>query len=160
MTTVLLFAFLYTDPKWQSCRPPIHTQSQQDEVILSRSGLFIGTKYYTNSMHTSSVERFSENFLDKAVTYTIFFIGTHWFRKCNFWKNSLGPFWGRRGRQGQTTLKLKTTKILNENSLKIDEIQNLASGTSKMASWPRGPRKGLSDFFTVWECSVHSCSCP
>ena len=27
--------------------------------------------------HTSSVERFSENFSDKAVTYLIFFIGTH-----------------------------------------------------------------------------------
>jgi hypothetical protein len=86
-------------------------------------------------------------FDDKVVTYLIFFLGTHWFRKYNFWKNSLGPFWGRRGRRGQTTSKLKTTKILNENSLKIDEIQNLASATSKMASWPRGPRKGLCEFF-------------
>ena len=90
------------------------------------------------------VERFSENFDDKAVTYLIFFIGIHWFRKCNFWKKSLGPFWGRRG---QTTSKLKKTKILNENSPKIDEIQNLAFATLKMASWPRGPRKGLSKLF-------------
>ena len=98
-------------------------------------------------MHPSSVERFSETFSDKAVTYLIFFVGMHWFRKCNFWKNSLGPFWGRRGRPGETTSKIKTPKILNENLLKIDEIQNLASATSKMASWPRGPRKGLSEFF-------------
>ena len=66
----------------------------------------------SSSCHTSSVERFSENFDDKVVTYLIFFLGTHWFRKCNFWKNSLGPFWGRQGRRGQTTSKLKTTKIL------------------------------------------------
>ena len=77
--------------------------------------------------HTSSVKRFSENFDHKAVTYLIFFVGTHWFQKCNFWKNSLSPFWGR---WGQTTSKIKLTKILNENPLKIDEIQNLASPTS------------------------------
>ena len=88
-----------------------------------------------------------KNFDHKAVTYLIFFVGTHWFQKCNFWKNSLSPFWGRRGRWGQTTSKLKITKILNENPLKIDEIQNLASATSKMASWPRGSQKGLSEFF-------------
>ena len=45
--------------------------------------------------HTSSVKRFSENFDQEAVTYLIFFVGTHWFQKCNFWKNSLSPFWGR-----------------------------------------------------------------
>ena len=83
----------------------------------------------------------------KAVTHLIFFVGTHWFQKYNFWKNSLSPFWGRRGRWGQTTSKLKIMKILNENPLKIDEIQNLASATSKMASWPRGSQKGLSEFF-------------
>ena len=84
--------------------------------------------------HTSSMERFSENLDDKVVTYLIFFVWTHWFQKCNFWKHSLGPFWGRRGRWGQTTSKLKTVKILNKNSSKIDEIQILASATSKMAS--------------------------
>ena len=86
------------------------------------------------NIHTSSVGRFSENVDDKVVTYLIFFVWTHWFQKCNFWKNSLGPFWGRRGHWGQTTSKLKTVKILNENSSKIDEIQILASATSKMAS--------------------------
>ena len=39
----------------------------------------------------------------------------HWFRKCNFWKNSLSPFWCRRGCRGQTTSKPKKTKIPNEN---------------------------------------------
>ena len=31
--------------------------------------------------------------------------------------------------------------------MKIDEIQNLASTTSKMASWPQGSQKGLSEIF-------------
>ena len=56
-------------------------------------------------------------------------------------------FWGHWGCRGQTTSKSKTTKILNENLLKLDEIQNLASATSKMTSWPQRPRKGLSGFF-------------
>ena len=56
-------------------------------------------------------------------------------------------FRGRWGRRGQTTSKSKTTKILNENLLKLDEIQNLASATSKMTSWPQWPRKRLSGFF-------------
>ena len=52
----------------------------------------------------------------RYTVYPIFFVRTHWFQKCNFWKNSLGPFWGRRGRRGQTTLKPKMRKFLNENS--------------------------------------------
>ena len=84
--------------------------------------------------HTSFKERFSENFDLKAVTHLIYFVGMLWFQKWNFWKNPLSPFWGRRGRWGQMTSKLKTVKILNENSSKIDEIQILASATSKMAS--------------------------
>ena len=86
-------------------------------------------KTVNHDFHTSSV-----NFDHKAVTYLIFFVGTFWFQKCYFWKNSLSPFWGRRGRWGQTTSKLKITKILNENPLEIDELQNLASATSKMTS--------------------------
>ena len=95
------------------------------------------------TVHTSSVERFSEYFDQKAVTYLIFFVGTHCFQKCNFWKNSLSPFRGRRGHQVQTTLKPKTMKILIENSSKIDEIQNLAS-----LSWqPWRHQKGFREFF-------------
>ena len=56
-------------------------------------------------------------------------------------------FRGRWGCRGQTTSKSKTTKILNENFFKLDEIQNLASATLKMTSWPQQPRKGLSGFF-------------
>ena len=52
--------------------------------------------------HTSSVERFSENFDEKAETCLIFFLGMHWFQKCNFWKNSLSPFQGCWGPRGQT----------------------------------------------------------
>ena len=37
-------------------------------------------------------------------------------KKCDFWKNSLGPFWRCRGQWGQTTSKPKMTKILNEHS--------------------------------------------
>ena len=66
----------------------------------------------------------------------------HWYQNCNFWKNTLSQ-----GRRGQTTSKPKTTKILNKNLEKLDEIQNLASATSKMTSWPQRPRKGLSEFF-------------
>ena len=69
------------------------------------------------------------------------------FQKCNFWKHSPTPFRGRWGRRCQTTSKSKTMKILNENLLKLDEIQNLASATSKMTSWPQRPRNWLSEFF-------------
>ena len=65
----------------------------------------------------------------------------------HFWNVRKGHFWGHGGRRGQTTSKSKTTKILNQNLLKVDEIQNLASTTSKMTSWPQRPRKWLSEFF-------------
>ena len=91
--------------------------------------------------HTSSVKRFSQNFDQEAVTYLIFFVGMHWFQKFP------SPFWGRRGRWGQTTSKIKITKILNENPLKIDKIQNLASATSKMASATSRISEGAQWFF-------------
>ena len=65
----------------------------------------------------------------------------------HFWNVRKGRFRGHGGRRGQTASKSKTTKILNENLLKLDEIQILASATSKMTSWPQRPRKGLSIFF-------------
>ena len=65
----------------------------------------------------------------------------------HFWNVRKGRFRGHGGRRGQTTSKSKTTKILNQNLLKLDEIQNLASATSKMTSWPQWPRKRLSGFF-------------
>ena len=65
----------------------------------------------------------------------------------HFWNVRKGRFRGHGGRRGQTTSKSKTTKTLNQNLLKLDEIQNLASATSKMTSWPQRPRKWLSEFF-------------
>ena len=74
-----LFTYYFSHLKYAHCPPG----------CWALHGLLF---HKVNSVHTSSVERFSENFDDKAVTYFIFFVGTHWFRKCNFWKNSLGPF--------------------------------------------------------------------
>jgi hypothetical protein len=62
------------------------------------------------------------------------------------YKNVLAShFWGHWGRRGQTASKSKTMKILNDNLLKLDEIQNLASATSKMTSLPQRPRKRLRE---------------
>jgi hypothetical protein len=73
----------------------------KEETIWVHLALKVGTRWgYPYGGHTSSVE--------------IFFVGTHWFQKGNFWKNSLSPFRGRWGRWGQTTSKLKIMKILNE----------------------------------------------
>ena len=51
------------------------------DVIVIRQKIWNTFLSLTNpsaiSDHTSSVERFSENFDDKAVTYLIFFVGTH-----------------------------------------------------------------------------------
>lgn len=49
-------------------------------------------------------------------------------------KIPLAPSDVAQGCQDQTTSELKMTKILNENLIKVHEIQNLASGTSKMTS--------------------------
>ena len=65
----------------------------------------------------------------------------------HFWNVRKGRFRGHGGRRGQTASKSKTTKILNQNLQKLDEIQNLASATSKMTSWPQWPRKWLNEFF-------------
>ena len=66
---------------------------------------------WPKGVHSSSVERFSENFDKKAETCHISFLGMHRFQKHNLWKNSLSPFWGHWGRRGQTTSKPKMTKI-------------------------------------------------
>ena len=41
---------------------------------------------------------------------------------------------------------------------KLDEIQNLASATSKMISWPQQLRKGLSDFFKNYIFKIRASS--
>ena len=63
----------------------------------------------------------------------------------HFWNVRKGRFWGHGGCRGQTTSKSKTMKILNENLLKLDDFQNLASSdlendlltstTSEVAEW-------------------------
>ena len=53
---------------------------------------------------------------------------------------------GCQGCRGQNSSKLKMMKIRNENPYKLDEIQNWASATSKITSWPHRPRKGLCKF--------------
>ena len=45
-------------------------------LIIKKVPIYYLLTYYL-PFHTSSVERFSENFDEKAVTYLIFFIGTH-----------------------------------------------------------------------------------
>ena len=65
----------------------------------------------------------------------------------HFWNVRKGRFRGHAGRRGQTASKSKTTKILNQNLQKLDEIQNLVSATSKMTSWPQRPRLWLNEFF-------------
>ena len=69
----------------------------------------------------------------------------------HFQNVSVCRFRGRWGRRGQTTFKSKTTKILNENLLKLDKIQNSASATSKMSSQPPQPRR----WFTGFKKKIH-----
>ena len=72
--------------------------------------------------------------------------------------DALGPFWGPRGRWGQTTSKPKMRKILNQNLSKLDEIQNLASATSKMTSWSQRPWNGPSEFFKSYIFKIRGSS--
>ena len=72
----------------------------------------------------------------------------------HFWNVRKGRFRGHGGRRGQTTSKSKTTKILNENLLKLDEIQNLASATLKITSWPQQPRSWVLRLFDLGDLSV------
>ena len=50
------------------------------------------------------------------------------------------------------------TKILNENLQTLDVIQNLASLTSKMTSWPQRPQKRLSIFFKKYVFKISGSS--
>ena len=92
-----LFSFLLQDCRWSANgKCPWRMGSTQGKDIREIVARVIPRKYMKSAkakllleamfFHTSSVERFSENFDNKAVTYIIFFVGTHWFRKCDFWK--------------------------------------------------------------------------
>ena len=100
-----------------------------------------------NSDHSSLLKTFGLNATSSYDSYLPLIFGKFALIWGHFQNVSVGRFRGCWGRWGQTTSKSKTTKILNKNLLKLDEIQNLASATSKMTSWPQRPRKRLSGFF-------------
>ena len=97
--------------------------------------------------HSSLLRTFGLNATSTNDSYLPLLFGKFALIWGHFQNVSVCHFRGRWGRLGQTTSKFKTTKILNENLLKLDEIQNLALVTSKMTSWPQRPRKWLSGFF-------------
>ena len=99
------------------------------------------------SKHSSLLSVFGLNATSTYDSYLPLIFGKFALIWGHFQNILMSRFRGRWGRWGQTTSKSKTTKILNENLLRLDEIQNLASATSKMASWPQRPRKWLSGFF-------------
>ena len=99
------------------------------------------------STHSSLLSVFGLNATSTYDSYLPLTFGNFTLIWGHFQNVSVCRFRGRWGPRGQTTSKSKTTKILNENLLKLDEIQNLASATSKMTSWPQRPRKWLSGFF-------------
>ena len=100
-----------------------------------------------NSNHSSLLRTFGLSATSTNDSYLRLLFGKFALIWGHFQNVSVCRFRGRWGRWGQTTSKSKTTKILNENLLKLDEIQNLASATLKMTSWPLRPRKRLSEFF-------------
>ena len=100
-----------------------------------------------NSDHSSLLKTFGLNATSTYDSYLSLTFGNFALIWGHFQNISVCHFLGRWGCPGQTTSKSKMTKILNENLLKLDEIQNLASAASKMTSWPQRPRKGLSELF-------------
>ena len=97
--------------------------------------------------HSSLLRTFGLNATSTYDSYLPLIFGKFVLIWGHFQNVSVCRFRGRWGCRGQTTSKSKTTKILNENLLKLDEIQILASAISKMTSWPQRPRKGLGGFF-------------
>ena len=97
-------------------------------------------------LHSSLLSVFGLNAASTYDSYLPLIFGKFALIWGHFQNVSVCRFRGCWGRRGQTTSKSKTTKILNENLLKLDEIQNLASATLKMTSWPQWPRNGLSNF--------------
>ena len=121
---------------------PIHLKLL-DSVCLSS----VITLIFLLNMHSSLLSVFSLNATSTYDSYLPWIFGKFAMIWGHFQNISTSRFRGRWCRRGQTTSKSKTMKILNENLLKLDEIQNLASATSKMTSWPLWPRKRLSGFF-------------
>ena len=84
------------------------------------------------SLHSSLLRTFGLSATSTYDSYLPLLFGKFALIWGHFQNVSVCRFRGRWGRWGQTTSKSKTTKILNENLLKLDEIQYLASLTTKM----------------------------
>jgi hypothetical protein len=105
--------------------------------------------------HTSSVERFSENFDQEAMTHLIFFLGRHWFLKKipepllrsprSLRSNDLET-------QNAENSKWKLVKTKWNPKFGLSDLKNdlLTSMNSEGAQWPQRPwrpQKGLRAFF-------------
>ena len=88
----------------------------------------------TRTEHSSLLSVFGLNATSPNDSYLPLIFGKFALIWGHFQNILTSRFRGRWGHRGQTTSKSKTTKILNENLLKLDEIQTLASRTSKMTS--------------------------
>ena len=108
---------------------------------------FFLTFFFKIQSHSSLLSVFGLNANSTYKSYLPWIFGKFALIWGHFQNILTSRFRGRWGRRGHTTSKSKTMEILNENLLKLDEIQILASATSKMTSWPQRPRKGLSGFF-------------
>ena len=102
---------------------------------------------FSHPSHSSLLRTFGFSVTSTYNSYLPLIFGKFAMIWGHFQNICVSRFWGHWGHRGQTTSKSKTTKILKENLLKLDEIQNLASATTKMTSWPQWPRKRISDFF-------------
>ena len=98
-------------------------------------------------IHSSLLRTFGLNATSTYDSYLSLIFGKFALIWGYFQNVSMCRFWGHWGRRGQTTSKTKTMKILNENLLKLDEIQILASVTSKMASMTSRISKGAQWIF-------------
>ena len=119
---------------------------------------YIWIFWWLNNNHSSLLRTFGLSATSTYNSYLPLTFGTFAMIWGHFWNVRKGRFRGHGGRRGQTTSKSKTTKILNENLLKLDEIQNLAPATSKMTSWPQQPQKGVIELFQklhFWNQYVH-----
>ena len=128
---------------WRLCF--ISSCSIQKPILSKISGI---SCYTMNIFHPSLLRTLGFSATSTYNSYLPLIFGKFALIWGHFQNVSVCRFWGRWGRRGQTTSKSKTMKILNENLLKLDEIQNLASAASKMTSWPPQPRKGFSGFFS------------
>ena len=106
--------------------------------------------------HTTSVDTFSEKFDQEDVTHLIFFLGTHWFQKRNFWKNSLSAFWGHWGQE--VIFEVAEAKFWIPSTFYKFSFRIFCVLCFEVV-WPQRPRrpqKGLRNFFknNIFEISA------